>query len=170
MPIGSMWVHVCVSDESLKSDLRVDSCVSLGVLKLPQITSCYYQCWANRRQFAFGWWAILKVSAWCFWRRGIFFSSITYAYVCRMKEGNGMRWFKKAGEKKRVGWVITFAWGREGWRWAGTEMRWRKENALRMVEEHSCTDEANQNKFLSSGTDFRNMTCYEWPHVISNHE
>lgn len=31
-------VHMCVSDKSLKSDLGVDICVRLGVLKLPQIT------------------------------------------------------------------------------------------------------------------------------------
>lgn len=54
----SACVYMLVSEvyhESLKSDLvGVTICGRLAIFKLPQITGCYYQCSANRRQFAFG--------------------------------------------------------------------------------------------------------------------
>lgn len=52
--VWSVFVYMHVPDKSVKSDLGVDICVKLGILKLPEITAGYYQCSANRRQFAFG--------------------------------------------------------------------------------------------------------------------
>lgn len=167
--MGRVWpvcVHMCVSDKSLKSDLEVDICLRLGVLKLLQITACYYQCWANRRQFAFGWWAILKVSPWCRRRKGCFFFSFQY----RMKrEGNEIWRFKEAGSER--GRIILDGWRRGGeWRrvededalkWDGSTLQkwWRKmytvhfrERERVLVKWRGCTvGAAPQHWFLCSG-------------------
>lgn len=137
-----------VSDKSIKSDLGVDICVRLCVLKLPQITACYHQCWANRRQFAFGWWAISKVSPWCRRRRGrVFFPSyLTYAREERRMKEKEMRseGSRRQVQNRREGGVILHSLRTEGWRWGCAEMRWIKkkkteQHLTRMAEEEdSC--------------------------------